>query len=755
MRVVVAEKPSVARDLARVLGATNKRNGYIEGSGLRISWCFGHMAELEEPAHYDEQWKRWSLETLPMLPRQFDIRVRKGADDQMRVLRALLLGGDVEGVVNACDAGREGELIFRYVYQLTACDKPVQRLWVSSLTDAAIQKGWSSLRPGSDFDALADAARCRAESDWLVGLNATRALTCLARDAGGGELFSVGRVQTPTLAMIVGRDREIANFVPETYWQVKATFSAGGLSWKATWFRGKDSAKKVKGEQVPKAERIADKLVAEAIASAAKEQPGTVSVAARKQTTEKPPLLYDLTALQRRANQRYGYPADKTLTIAQDLYEKHKLITYPRTDARYLTPDQVPGLPDIVRGLQPVSVYAPFCTDVLSRTIKPGSRVVNAKEVGDHHALLPTGKTPSTRLEPDAKRIFDLIARRFLAALSKNAIFDVTRLVVDVQPGAPLPDGVGSPLRFRARGRVCRQEGWRAVDPPGKSKDVDLPPVDVDDVVQTDDAKAVEGKTRPPRPHNDASILKAMETAGRSLDDAELKRAMRKNGLGTPATRAAILKTLVVRKYVRRVKKDLQATERGCAVIDAVPVQELKSAELTGRWEGRLANMAEAKVPRLQFMSDVADHVTAIVAAIASSDAPKVNHEAHGKSLGDCPACGKPVRERGKVFGCDSGKACPFIVFRTMSKRSISARMVRQLLKEGRSSLVKGFKSKKGADFSAGLLWDPAKQRVGFWFEDRPRVGDACPKCGKGRIIRGRTALGCDQWRAGCDYRTS
>jgi len=752
MRVVVAEKPSVARDLARVLGATNKRNGFIEGSGLRISWCFGHMAELEEPAHYDERWKRWSIDTLPMLPEQFDIRVRKGAADQMKVLRSLLRGSDVEEVVNACDAGREGELIFRYVYQLTSCSKPVQRLWVSSLTDSAIKLGWSKLRPGSDFDPLADAARCRAESDWLVGLNATRALTCLARDAGGGELFSVGRVQTPTLAMIVSRDREIENFVPETFWQVKATFEADDLSWKATWFKGKDSARKAKGDAVPKAERIKDKATAEAIAAAASGQVGSVSVAARKQTTEKPPLLYDLTSLQRRANQRYGFPADKTLNIAQDLYEKHKLITYPRTDARYLTPDQVPGLPDIVRGLQPVSVYKAFCADVLSRPIKPGSRVVNAKEVGDHHAILPTGKTPSTRLDPDAKRIFDLIARRFLAALSKNAIFDVTRLVVDVSPPGGLPDGIDAPLRFRSRGRVCRQQGWRAVDPPGKSKDLDLPPVEVGDAVQTLDAKPTEGKTRPPRPHNDASILKAMETAGRNLDDAELKRAMRKSGLGTPATRAAILNTLVTRKYVERVKKELRATERGCAVIDAVPIDELKSAELTGRWEGRLANMAEARDPRNAFMSDVQDHVATIVAAIAAAEPPKVNHEAHGKSLGDCPACGKPVRERGKVYGCDSGKSCPFLVFKTMTKRAISARMVRKLLKEGRSDLVKGFKSKKGNEFTAGLIWDVPNQRVGFWFP--PRVGDTCPKCGKGRIIQGKTQLGCDRWRDGCDYRT-
>ena len=372
MRIVLAEKPSVARDLARVLGASARRDGYHEGSGLRISWCFGHMAELQEPAHYDPQWKRWSFETLPMLPEQFEIRVRQGAGDQMRVLTRLLRDAEVTEVVNACDAGREGELIFRYVYELAGCTHPVRRLWVSSLTDSAIQKGWGAMRPGADFDPLADAARCRAESDWLVGLNATRALTCLARNAGGSELFSVGRVQTPTLAMIVGRDRAIEDFVPETFWQVKATFEAQGATWRGVWFAGKDTAEKTRDGAVPKAERLSDPQVANAIARAAEGQPGTVAVASRKKTTEKPPLLYDLTSLQRRANQRYGFTADRTLQIAQDLYEKHKLITYPRTDARYLTPDQVPGLPDIVRGLQPIPVYDPFCSALLAQPIAPG-----------------------------------------------------------------------------------------------------------------------------------------------------------------------------------------------------------------------------------------------------------------------------------------------------------------------------------------------------------------------------------------------
>lgn len=795
MRVIVAEKPSVARDLARVLGATTRREGYLEGSGLRITWCVGHMVELEEPAHYDASWKRWTLSSLPMIPEQFALRPRKGARDQLAIVRRLLRERDVERVINACDAGREGELIFRYVYELSGSRAPVDRLWISSLTDEAIREGWKRLRPGSDFDDLAAAARCRAEADWLVGLNATRALTCQGRAAGGDGVLSVGRVQTPTLAMIVARDREIEAFVPETFFQVKAKLHAPSVSgppdrWEAVWVRSRESEEPQRDheEEVPSVERIADRATAEAIAAAAQGNTGSVAVARRKRTRERPPLLYDLTSLQRRANQRYGFSAKRTLDLAQDLYERHKLITYPRTDARFLTPDQVPLLPDIVRGLLPIPVYQPFAAALLARPIQPGPRVVNPAEVGDHHAILPTGRTPSGRLSPDEKRIFDLVARRLLAALSDDALFDVTELVVEIPPGGPLPDEVTAPLAFRARGRVCRQQGWRAVDPPGPSKDVELPAVEVGDPAVAEEAEVHEGQTRPPRPLTDATLLRAMETAGRSLDDEELQRALRSRGLGTPATRAAILQTLIERDYVVRDKRALRATDRGKAVIDSLPVEELKSAELTGRWEGRLADMAEGKEARPAFMADVARHVGDIVASIAAAAPPAVEAAARpdGAVLGPCPVCASPVRDRGRVFACDADRACAFVVYKSMSKRAISARMVKQLLSDGRTAPVKGFRSKKGKEFAAGLVWDTAQGRVGFWFPERedtagktspgqapakgapPRPpksraptssappnpeGQTCPSCGLGTVIRGRAAWGCDRWREGCSFR--
>lgn len=778
MRLLIAEKPSVARDLARVLGANQRRDGYLEGNGLRVSWCFGHMCELEEPAHYDPAWKPWSLSSLPMIPEPFALRVRDGAKEQFAKLRQLLNAKEVEEVVNCCDAGREGELIFRYVYETAGSSKPVLRLWISSLTDQAIQTGWNKLRPGTDFDDLADAARSRSEADWLIGLNATRALTCRSREGGGGALLSLGRVQTPTLAMIVDRDRAIEAFVPEPFWRVAATFEADVPDepkvWTAHWFRPevkepKKGADDDADEEESHAERLDNADDAALLAAAADGGVGVIEKAKRKKKVEKPPLLYDLTALQRRANQRYGLSAQRTLEVAQALYEKHKLITYPRTDARFLTPDQVPGLTDVVKGLMPVAPYAPHCQTVLSKPIKPGKRVVNAAEVGDHHAILPTGKSPThARLSPDEKRVFDLVARRLLAALSADALFDLTELVAALDPTGPLPEGLLAPLRFRARGKICRQQGWRAVDPPGKSKDTELPAVEVGDRAPVIETEVKEGRTRPPKPHTDASLLRAMETAGKQLDDDELARAMRSRGLGTPATRASILQTLLDRKYVRRTKRVLNATDKGCALIDAVTVDVLKSPELTGQWEGRLQDIEEGKGTRGDFMRDVVSQTGEVVDAIRQAEAPDVvaDPQQQTKALGDCPACGKPVRKRGTIWSCDSGRECPFVVFGTMAKRKISEKMVREVLRDGRSGSVKGFKSKAGKAFEAGLMWDEDKRRVGFWFEDRPRPtsggdprpanspeGMACPTCRIGTVIKGRAAFGCNRWREGCDWR--
>lgn len=832
MRVVVAEKPSVARDLARVLGATQRRDGFFEGfvgahpdgAGLRITWCHGHMAELEEPAHYDAAWKRWSLDALPIAPARFVIRARKGASDQLAVLERLLRDPSTVDVVNACDAGREGELIFRWVMELCGCTRPVLRLWTSSLTDGAIRQAWGALARGTAYDRLGDAARCRAEADWLVGLNATRALTCRARDAGPGDLLTVGRVQTPTLAMIVGRDRAIDAFVPVTYHGVKATFEAERGTFVARWFRpdlaaderatgpggpGTAGAADEPDGEAPNAERLDDRVVAERIADRVRNQRGVIETAERKRTRERPPLLYDLTSLQRRANQRYGLGAQRTLDVAQALYETHKLLTYPRTDSRYLTPDQVPLLPDILRGLQPIPPYAPFVARLLAAPIQPGPRVVNAAEVGDHPAILPTGRTPPPDLPSDEKRVFDLVARRLIAALMPDALFDATKLVVAVDVEVPEDLAVaGRPVRFRASGRVCADPGWRAVDPPGKSVELELPPVEVGDPATAVDVEVTDGQTRPPRHYTDGTVLRAMETAGRALDDEALARALRGAGLGTPATRAAILQTLIERAYVARVGKELHATDKGKALIDAVPIDALKSAELTAAWEGRLSQMADGRgAPRDAFMGDVVEHVRAIVGALIAAPAPVLAATDAADELGACPKCAKPVRARGPVYACDGGRGCGFVVFATMAKRKISPRAVKQLLTHGRTPVMKGFKSKAGKPFDAAIAWDGEQGRVTFRFDDAPSpaadpgtrsrkrpvgappsampagvpaeapaathedealrggapprapraigAGDPCPSCGDGTIITGRTALGCSRWREGCGYRAA
>ncbi|NOY26323.1 MAG: hypothetical protein GXP62_10670, partial [Oligoflexia bacterium] len=534
--------------------------------------------------------------------------------------------------------------------------------------------------------------------------------------------------------------------------------------------------------------RLPSLEIAQAVASAAEGRPGTVTLASRRRKVELPPLLYDLTSLQRRANQRYGLSAARTLEIAQALYERHKLITYPRTDARYLTPDQVGELPGIVEGVGKLPVYAPHAAAVLERGIDPGKRVIDASEVGDHHALLPTGRVPDPRaLSPDEKRVYDLIARRLLAVLSADALFDVARIEVGVDPAptADLPTGLRTPLTFRARGRMRVQAGWQAVDPPKARKELDLPVVAQGDRLSVDSIQTQAGRTRPPRPHNDASILKSMETAGRQLDDAALRRVMRQSGLGTPATRAAILTTLERRGFIARAGKHLRATDRGSALIAAVPVDELKSAELTGRWEARLAAIADGRDQRDSFMAAVRQRTTEIVAAILAAPPPPAEDIVDDREiLGDCPVCGKPVREGHGAYSCASGRACSFVIFKKVAKRAISKRVAKQLLRGETTAVLKNFKSKAGKSFETALTLDD-QGKVRFVFPDRrpakasgrgaqpktPRpqssgqdapvdpmraadpTGLVCPLCGRGHIIRGRVGWGCERWREGCTWR--
>lgn len=799
MKLIIAEKPSVARDLARVLGAKTKRTGHIEGNGYKISWCFGHMVQLAEPARYDAAWKSWTASSLPMLPEQFKLLGIESSKDQLKHLKSLLHDAAVTTVINACDAGREGELIFRYVYDLLRCKKPVERLWLASMTDAAIKQGFQHLRPGTEYDALADAARCRSEADWLVGLNATRAMTIRCRQAGAGkDLMSIGRVQTPTLAILVDREAEIEAFVPEDFWQLYATFDAGeqpeGIE---PTYEGLWTKKKVN--------RFETKAEAEAVVKAIKGQPARVSKVEHKEIRERPPQLFDLTSLQREANRRFGYSAQQTLDIAQTLYEKHKLITYPRTDSNYLTKDMKKGLPNVLKAVN-IDPYDTFCDHLLANLpLKVTRRIVNDAEVGDHHAIIPTDRTPDlSRLSRQDELIYDLIVRRFIAAFYPDAIFATTKIATTV-----------ASHHFLTTGKVRREAGWQEVMPPTKAaaaaskkkkkggkKSEEETPI-LPDVKKGDDVTLVKqrihkGTTQPPRRYSESALLGAMERAGNDLEDDELRRAMKESGLGTPATRASIIETLLRRDYIERKGKTLVPQARGRMLIDALPTEDLKSAHLTGAWEARLTAVANDKLSRGDFMAQVRKLTEKLTHELLHQklDIPQHIIDANrptpqGEILGHCPICKEPVRESpgGKAYSCDTGRSCSFVIFKQVARRNISKTTVKTLLSGKTTDPLKNFKSKQNKPFEASLRLDE-QGKVTFVFDNsgysssppseprrqsasppakakspapntakqqnKPRkikkMKLACPKCDEGTILRGRSGWGCSNWKSGCDF---
>lgn len=790
----------MGRDIARVVGARTRAKGYLQGPDVRVSWCIGHLAALCEPHEYDPAWKRWSLDLLPIIPVSFKVRRTSNGAGQFQVLRQLMNDPAVTSIVNACDAGREGELIFRRVYELAGCKKPVTRLWISSLTDEAIRHGMAHLRPSATFDDLADAARSRAEADWLVGMNATRAMTALGRRGGNRDiLMSVGRVQTPTLAMIARRERDIEQFEKQPYWQVHATFSwldahaapnaARPIPYTGLWHQDKQ-------------DRLDDEARANAIAQAVAGRSGLVVRVQQKTVRERPPLLFDLTTLQKLANRRFGMSAKRTLTAAQTLYEKHKAITYPRTDSRYLTSDMVEHLPPVLESLQR-EPYGPFAAQALARGVPRGKRMINDAEVGDHHAIIPTTRIPGEqRLGRDETRVYDLIARRFLAGFLPDAVFDKTRIETEV-----------AGHRFVSDGRVCRERGYQAVEPPARAKrdkrdkpaassapdgqheqrrpsrasqhteDKPLPPVREGDRVDTDAVEVRQCETKPPKRYTEATLLSAMEHAGKDVEEKALRRALKDAGLGTPATRAAIIETLLKREYIERQGRSLHPTARGRALIDAIPVPVLLSAEMTGAWEQRLSQMARGQLGRIPFMDDICTFTRDIVASIAGATPPLL--ETIPKTvLGNCPVCRTPVTEGRRAFHCETGKPCSFVIFKRIAGRQTSAALVRVLLRHGRSQVLQGFRSKRGKRFSAALVLSP-EGKVEFSFDNhgdsarpnrapkrktsdsraqppattttaqrrkQPARGPRCPACRQGHIIAGRRGWGCSRWREACSF---
>ena len=634
--VVVAEKPSVARDLARVLGATQRGDGVISGNGYVVTWAIGHLVGLAQPEGIRAEWKRWSRATLPMLPQEWPLQILESTRAQFAVVSKALTHQDVTGVICATDAGREGELIFRFIYEAAGCKKPVKRLWISSLTDAAIREGFAKLRPSSDFDGLADAAVGRSRADWLVGMNLSRAYG-IAMDAP----LSVGRVQTPTLALLVERELAIRDFVPEDYLEVVATFSPReGASYRGTWHRpGKhEFPRRLKSDGVE-----AQDIVARAKSGTAK-----IASVTSKQKKMPPPLLYDLTELQRHLNRLYGFSAQRSLELAQSLYEKHKAISYPRTDSRHLSAEVAGTLGPITRAIR-----APYEPNVAPGTgERPLSRrFVDDSQVSDHHAIIPTAVVPHG-LSSDEEKVYSLICRRLLQAWHDDFTWAATEVVTEItNPGVATQREIVD--TYRSHGTAIEQQGWKVLEvggvKPPKDKDAAeddeglLPSgLEKDQPQKVLDAKSVQKRTRPPPRLTDATLLTAMETAGKTLDERELSEAMKENGLGTPATRANIIETLLTREYVRREGKTLVATEKGIGLIEVVDA-EVKSPAMTGAWEARLQRISKRQGQLTDFMRGIEEYVIAVVGRVWQQQLPRA------ASPASLSPAGERVGERGRT----------------------------------------------------------------------------------------------------------
>jgi DNA topoisomerase-3 len=712
--LVIAEKPSVGRDLARILpGPFEKKSGqgekterYLEGPDHIISWAVGHLVQLAEPDEYDDKFKKWRMADLPIVPSRFKLVVRdERSQKQMSVVRQLLRRDDVDLVINACDAGREGELIFAYLYEKAGADKPVKRLWLNSMTNEAMREAFAHLRDGDEMATLEDAARSRSEADWIVGMNATRAATIRLRSSFDGAV-SLGRVQTPTLAILTRREEEIRAFVPEPYWLVDAGFAADG----ARNYEGRFHA----GAQP----RLATAQEAEAIAAAVRDQRGEITKLEKTTRKERAPMLYDLTSLQREANTRYGFSARRTLGAAQRCYEEHKALTYPRTSSRYLTSDMVSELKPIAGHVGERSEYAKAAAYVTGLDLLPLARVVDDAKVGDHHAIIPTNTTHNLeKMNDDDRRVYDMVARRFLAVFHPEAVFENTRVETTVAEHI-----------FRTRGKVLVVPGWRGVygeladdggarDEDDEGRDQALPKLEQGEGVDTRTVEVLAKETKPPRRYSDASLLAAMETAGKLVDDDELREVMKESGIGTPATRAAIIERLIDVGYVERDGRSLVPTEKGMNVIRLLGEHPLTSPSLTGDWEKRLSAIERGDEQRKAFMGDIAKFAGSTVGEL---DAKLKDVRIPRANLGPCPICGNDIIENRKGYSCWSREdpGCGFVIWKAKAGKNLPAAVAKELIVRGKTEKpVTGFKGRSGRSFRARLALvqnEEGRMRVEF-----------------------------------------
>lgn len=742
MIVCIAEKPSVAADIAKIIGATHhhrvgRNAGYYEGNGYQVTWTFGHLCELKNPEEYSPYWKAWSLAALPMVPERFGIRLKEGVEEQFNVIEQLF--AKAERIINCGDAGQEGELIQRWVMQKAGATCPVERLWISSMTEEAIREGFARLRPQSDYQGLYEAGLCRAIGDWLLGMNATRLYTLKYGDNNrrrGAQPLSIGRVQTPTLAMIVERQHEIQNFQPEPYWVLSTiyrdvTFTArleaddeDDKPQNNDETEGKTSANKSLAKR-----GFTNREEAEAALKAIEGTPFTVQKVTQKKGTEAPPRLFDLTSLQVECNKKYGYGADLTLQLIQQLYE-NKFTTYPRVDTTYLPDDMYDRCPAILKGIRDYHVGR---TQPLTQWLEPlrhaplrkSKKVFDNAKITDHHAIIPTGVLPQG-LTDVQRNVYDLIVQRFVAVFYPDCRFATTTV-----------DGEAAGIPFRASGKVIVEEGWRVLFPKanaaregganaassssaaageggasaqagnaGSQRSDDertLPPFQKGET-GPHTPTLTQKETTPPKPFTEATLLRAMETAGRNVDDEELREAMKENGIGRPSTRAAIIQTLYKRGYIRLQRKSLEATPTGVALIGLIQEELLKSAELTGIWENKLRQIEHHTYSAQQFMAELKQMVAELVHTVLCDN----------------------TNRRVEQASAPSGNASP----------------------AGKSSAKQGTSSPENATSSSVESNGEAKPKRKII-----RAGSKCPQCGEGKVIKGHTAYGCSRWKEGCDWR--
>ena len=721
MIVCIAEKPSVARDIARILGATTSKDGYMEGNGYQVTWTFGHLCELKEPNDYQPNWRYWTLAALPMVPARFGIKLipNEGIEKQFNIISKLY--AEADEIINCGDAGQEGELIQRWVMQMAHVKCPVKRLWISSMTDEAIKEGFQNLKPQESYESLYLAGLCRAIGDWMLGMNATRLYTLMY--GLNHQVLSIGRVQTPTLALIVQRQKEIDNFKPEPYWILSTIYRDTLFTAAAGRFNSEEEG------------RQAFTLI--------EGRPFTVKSVEKKQGKEAPRQLYDLTSLQVDCNRKFGFSAELTLNLIQGLYEK-KLTTYPRVDTQYLSDDIYPKCPSILNGVSQTtrSGQKPYLEIIkqlaaISPKLPKTKRVFDSSKVTDHHAIIPTGQTPSG-LTDNEQHVYDLVARRFIAAFYPDCKFATTTVIGEVQEvdaAVETSEKEGRKgIEFKATGKEIIDAGWRAVYTKAEQTEDDHPDNTdntTDSQRQQDSEEATlpsfsrgesgshkptltEKQTQPPKHYTEASLLRAMETAGKLVDNDELRAAMKENGIGRPSSRAGIIETLFKRNYIRRQRKNLVATPTGIQLIDTIHEKLLTSVELTGIWEKKLRDIEHHRYQPAQFIEELKQQVGEIVSDVMHDNS---NRTIEGEAPDEKPV--KPKSPEGVGAANAKGK--------TRTRRA--------------STKIKTTSESKS-------IATKVKTR-------EPNEGDVCPKCGQGHIIKGKSAYGCSRWREGCDYRVS